>query len=282
MKQTHELEAIASQVRRDIVRMVTAVNSGHPGGSLGAADLLVTLFFDILEADPARFTKEGRGEDLFYLSNGHISPVLYSVLAHRGYFPVAELDTFRKIGSRLQGHPSPAKGLPGVRVASGSLGQGLSCGIGHALAKRLDGDPHKVFVLMGDGELEEGQIWEAALFAHARKVDNLIGMVDLNGQQIDGSCAEVMALDNLRGKWEAFGWTVEEVDGHDIDALRAALLRCKNELCGHGKPVVLLVHTIMGKGVDFMEGTNEFHGKAPTPQQAEHALTQLKETLGDY
>lgn len=279
---TQQLESIASQVRRDIIRMVAAVNSGHPGGSLGATDTLTALYFDTMSIDPAKFTLDGRGEDMFFLSNGHISPVFYSVLAHRGYFPVAELATFRLIGSRLQGHPTTAKGLNGVRVASGSLGQGLSCAIGAALAKRLDGDPSRVFVMMGDGELEEGQIWEAAIFANSHKVDNLIGIVDMNGQQIDGSCEDVAALGDLRSKWEAFGWTVVDMDGHDMAAIVETLRRVKTDVSGQGKPVVILAHTVMGQGVDFMAGTHQWHGKAPNAEQTERALAQLPETLGDY
>lgn len=283
MTDTKQLETIAAQVRRDIIRMVSAVNSGHPGGSLGAADVLTALYFEVMNVDPAGFTKTGHGEDVFYLSNGHISPLYYSVLARRGYFPVPELGTFRILGSRLQGHPSPAKGLPGIRVATGSLGQGISCAIGHALAKRLEGDPNHVFVMMGDGELEEGQAWEAAMFAHARKVDNIIGIVDMNGQQIDGTCEDVAGLGDLRKKFEAFGWTVTEVDGNDMAAVVDMLFYAKTDLCGKGKPVVVLARTIMGKGVDYMAGTHEWHGKAPSPELCDRALAQLPVTeLGDY
>lgn len=293
MAEIRQLETIAAQVRRDIVRMVAGAASGHPGGSLGAADVLTALYFDILDIPQERIdrfspgTDHGNGEDLFYLSNGHISPLLYSVLARRGYFPVTELGEFRKIGARVQGHPSPAKGLPGVRVATGSLGQGLSVAIGNALAKRLDGDTaHRVFVMMGDGELEEGQIWEAAMFAAARNVDNLIGIVDMNGQQIDGSCADILGMGcrrQLRAKWEAFGWTVLDMDGHDMQNIVDTLRYAKRDACGQGKPVVILARTVMGQGVDFMAGTNEWHGKAPGKEQAEQALAQLPTTeLGDY
>lgn len=284
MADTKQLKTIATQVRRDIVRMVAGVNSGHPGGSLGAADVLTALYFEVMNLDPKTFTKTGKGEDVFYLSNGHISPLLYSILARRGYFPVEELATFRKMGARLQGHPSPEKGLPGVRVASGSLGQGVSCAIGHALAKRLNGDDEsRVFVMMGDGELEEGQIWEAATFAHAREVDNIIGIVDWNGQQIDGSCQDVAKLGDLRKKFEAFGWTVVEVNGNEMADVVDMLFYAKTDLCGKGKPVVVLAKTVMGKGVDFMEGTHEWHGKAPNAELCEKALAQLPATeLGDY
>lgn len=276
-----ELKRLATQVRRDIIRMVAGAASGHPGGSLGAADLMTLLYFETMKQSPATFTKEGKGEDVFYLSNGHISPVWYSVLARSGYFPLSELGTFRHLGSRLQGHPTPVKGLPGVRVASGSLGQGLSTAIGHALMKKLDGDPCKVYVLMGDGETEEGQVWEAAMFGAARHVDNIIAFVDWNNQQIDGTCDEVMSLGDYRGKWEAFGWQVLEADGHDFDSLRGKIAEAQ-QLCGKSKPVIILVKTDMGHGVDFMCGTNEWHGKAPSAEQAERALAQLEETLGDY
>lgn len=279
---TEQLEQIAAQVRRDIIRMVSAVSSGHPGGSLGATDTLTALYFEIMSIDPTRFTMDGAGEDMFFLSNGHISPVFYSILAHRGYFPVSELSTFRILGSRLQGHPTPAKHLPGIRLASGSLGQGLSCAIGAAVAKKMNGDPSRVFVMMGDGELEEGQIWEAAIFANAHKVDNLIGIVDMNGQQIDGSCEAVAALGDLRSKWESFGWTVIDMDGHDMAAIVNTLRHTKHNVSGNGSPVVILAHTVMGRGVDFMAGTNEWHGKAPNAEQTQRALAQLPVTLGDY
>lgn len=275
------LQQIASQVRRDIVRMVHAVNSGHPGGSLGCTDFFVTLYFDVLQTKAPTFQMDGIGEDLFFLSNGHISPVWYSVLARRGFFPVSELATFRKINSRLQGHPATEEGLPGIRVASGSLGQGLSVAIGAAQAKKLNGDQHLVYTLHGDGELQEGQIWEAAMYAAHHKIDNIISTVDYNGQQIDGSLEDVMNLGNLRAKWEAFGWLVLEVDGHDIDALRAVLADAKSKT-GQGKPIVILMRTDMGKGVDFMEGTHKWHGVAPNDEQLASALDQLEETLGDY
>lgn len=275
------LQQIASQVRRDIVRMVHAVNSGHPGGSLGCTDFFVTLYFDVLRTKAPSFQMDGIGEDLFFLSNGHISPVWYSVLARRGYFPVSELATFRKINSRLQGHPATEEGLPGIRVASGSLGQGLSVALGAAQAKKLNGDQHLVYTLHGDGELQEGQIWEAAMYAAHHKVDNIISTVDFNGQQIDGSLEEVMSLGNLRAKWEAFGWLVLKADGHDIDALRAVLAEAKG-MTGQGKPIVILMRTSMGKGVDFMEGTHKWHGVAPNDEQLANALGQLEETLGDY
>lgn len=294
MAEIKQLETIAAQVRRDIIRMVSGAASGHPGGSLGAADVLVALYFDVMDIPADRIERferslerHGLGEDIFYLSNGHISPLLYSVLARRGYFPVEELGGFRKVGTRVQGHPTPAKGLPGVRVASGSLGQGLSVAVGSALAKRMDGDRmHRVFVMMGDGELEEGQIWEAALFAAARGVDNVVGIVDMNGQQIDGTCDTVLGMgcaERLRAKWEAFGWIVLDMDGHDMAQIVETLRRAKEEVCGQGKPVVVLARTVMGRGVDFMAGTNEWHGKAPNAEQTERALAQLPETgLGDF
>lgn len=278
---TTELNSIASQVRRDIVRMVAAVNSGHPGGSLGCTDFLVTLYFDVMHIDPKNFTMDGNNEDLFFLSNGHISPVLYSVLSRRGYFDVQELSTFRKISSRLQGHPSVDKGLPGVRMASGSLGQGLSVAVGAALAKKLNGDNRFVYVLHGDGELQEGQIWEAAMFAAAKKVDNLIAVVDYNGRQIDGDVEDVLSLGNLAQKWLAFGWEVLEMDGHNIDEVKARIQEAQN-LSGQGKPVVIIMKTEMGQGVDFMVGSHKWHGVAPNAEQLEIALSQLPETLGDY
>lgn len=278
---TSELNSIASQVRRDIVRMVAAVNSGHPGGSLGCTDFLVTLYFDVMHIDPKNFTMDGNNEDLFFLSNGHISPVLYSVLSRRGYFDVQELSTFRKISSRLQGHPSVDKGLPGVRMASGSLGQGLSVAVGAALAKKLNGDNRFVYVLHGDGELQEGQIWEAAMFAAAKKVDNLIAVVDYNGRQIDGDVEDVLSLGNLAQKWLAFGWEVLEMDGHNIDEVKARIQEAQ-DLSRQGKPVVIIMKTEMGQGVDFMVGSHKWHGVAPNAEQLEIALSQLPETLGDY
>ncbi len=280
-KSVIELKQIATQVRRDIIRMVHGAMSGHPGGSLGCADFMVTLYFNILDIDPQRFTLEGDNEDMFFLSNGHISPLWYSVLARRGYFPVKELATFRKINSRLQGHPTPAEHLPGVRVASGSLGQGLSVAIGAALAKKLKKDTHLVYVLMGDGESQEGQIWEAAMYAGAKKVDNIIAIVDYNGKQIDGPVDEVLSLGNLKLKWESFGWQVIEFNGNIIEEVLEGLKIAKSK-CGNQKPVVCLMKTEMGMGVDFMMGTHKWHGNAPNDEQATKALAQLEETLGDY
>lgn len=276
-----ELKRISSQVRRDIVRMVAAVNSGHPGGSLGCTDLLVSLYFDTMKIDPKDFSMDGLQEDVFFLSNGHISPVFYSVLSRRGYFDSKELATFRKISSRLQGHPSVDKGLPGVRVASGSLGQGLSCAIGAALAKKLNKDENLVYVLHGDGELQEGQIWEAAMYASAKQVDNLIAVVDCNGRQIDGDVEDVLTLGNLAQKWEAFGWQVLEMDGHNYEDIRSTLGAAK-KLTGQRKPIVILMKTEMGQGVDYMMGSHKWHGVAPNAEQLENALNQLPETLGDY
>ena len=271
---------MASQVRRDIIRQTHLANSGHPGGSLGCTDFLVLLYFEIMNHDPS-FNMDGSGEDMFFLSNGHISPVWYSVLARSGYFPVEELNTFRKINSRLQGHPATHEGLPGIRVASGSLGQGMSVAIGAALAKRLNNDDSFVYVLTGDGELQEGQVWEAAMFAPHYKMDNLIVTVDWNGQQIDGPNDEVMSLGDLKGKWTSFGWTVLEMDGHDFESMISTIKAAQNER-GNGKPVCILMKTSMGKGVDFMEGTHQWHGKATNVEQTEIALSQLEETIGDY
>ena len=276
-----KLAEIASQVRRDILRMVHAVSSGHPGGSLGCADFLTFLYFEKLRFDSKNFNMDGKNEDLFFLSNGHISPVWYSVLARTGYFPVPELATFRKISSRLQGHPSTDKKLPGIRMASGSLGQGLSVGIGAALTKKLNHDNHLVFTLHGDGELQEGQIWEAAMYAAANKVDNLIATIDYNGRQIDGDLDQVLPLGNLSAKWEAFGWEVLEMDGHNFDAMRSAMDTAIS-LTGKGKPIVVIMKTEMGQGVDFMMGTHKWHGSAPNDQQLESALNQLSESIGDY
>ncbi len=278
---TKELQNIAAQVRRDIIRMVHGAKSGHPGGSLGCADFLTTLFFQIMDIDPAKFTREGIGEDMFFLSNGHISPVLYSVMARRGYFPVEELGTFRKLHTRLQGHPTPVEGLPGIRVASGSLGQGVSVAIGAALAKKANQDPHLVYVLTGDGELQEGQIWEALMFAGAKKVDNLILTVDYNGKQIDGPTDSVLSLGKLRAKFEAFGWMVLEMDGNDVKKCTQTLTLAKT-IAKNGKPVAILMKTEMGMGVDFMMGTHKWHGSAPNDEQAAAALAQLPVTLGDY
>ncbi len=274
------LTEIASQVRRDIVRMVHAVQSGHPGGSLGCTDFVVALYFDAMKHNPD-FQMNGIGEDVFFLSNGHISPLFYSVLARSGYFPVSELATFRKLNSRLQGHPATHEHLPGIRVASGSLGQGLSVAVGAAVAKKLNQDDRFVFSLHGDGELQEGQNWEAIMFAAHHKVDNLIATVDVNGQQIDGSTDHVISLGNLEEKWKAFGWDVMQMKGNDMDAVVAGIQEAKSR-CGKGKPVCILMHTQMGKGVDFMEGTHEWHGIAPNDEQLARALSQLPETLSDY
>lgn len=275
-----ELKEIASQVRRDIVRMVHAVQSGHPGGSLGCTEFFTALYFKIMKHNPD-FKMDGIGEDVFFLSNGHISPVFYSALARSGYFPVQELSTFRKLNSRLQGHPTTHEHLPGVRVASGSLGQGMSVAIGAALAKKLNNDNNIVYSLHGDGELDEGQNWEAIMSAAHLKVDNIISTIDWNGQQIDGPTKKVMSLDNLHAKFEAFNWEVLEMEGNDMDAVIAGLEKAKT-LTGKGKPVVILMKTVMGKGVDFMEGSHEWHGIAPNDEQLQKALAQLPETLGDY
>lgn len=274
------LERIATQVRRDIIRMVHGAQSGHPGGSLGCADLLVALYFEVMEHKPD-FNMKGENEDLFFLSNGHISPVWYSVLARSGYFDIKELATFRKINSRLQGHPATHEGLPGIRVASGSLGQGLSVAIGAAQGKKLNNDPHTVFVLMGDGEQQEGQIWEAAMYAAHHKVDNLIGIIDYNDKQIDGPVHEVMDVGNLRAKYEAFGWQVLEMNGNDMQEVVETLYHAKT-LTGKGKPVLIVMSTIMGYGVDFMMNDHHWHGVAPNDEEAARALAQLEETLGDY
>jgi transketolase len=275
------LEKVASQVRRDIVRMVSAVNSGHPGGSLGCADFLSFLYFEQMNFNAESFDMDGIGEDLFFLSNGHISPVWYSVLARAGYFPVAELGTFRKLSSRLQGHPSTDKKLPGIRMASGSLGQGLSVAAGAAQVKKLNGDKGIVYTLHGDGELQEGQIWEAAMYAAANNVDNLIATIDYNGRQIDGDVEDVMSLGNLAQKWLAFGWEVLEMDGHQFEDIRAKMTEAK-AMCGKGKPVVIIMKTEMGQGVDYMMGSHKWHGVAPNAEQLTAALAQLEESLGDY
>jgi transketolase len=278
---TSNLQATASQVRRDIVRMVHAVQSGHPGGSLGCADFLTALYFHTMNHHSQNFNMDGTNEDVFFLSNGHISPLFYSVLARSGYFEVKELASFRKINSRLQGHPTTHEELPGVRIASGSLGQGLSVAIGTALTKKLNGDKGIVFSLHGDGELQEGQIWEAAMFAPHHKVDNLIATVDYNGQQIDGPTSKVMNIENLKAKFEAFNWLVLDMNGNDMDDVIAVLDKAKS-LTGQGKPICILMKTAMGKGVDFMEGGHEWHGIAPNDEQLTNALNQLPETLGDY
>ncbi|MFN5180973.1 MAG: transketolase [Bacteroidota bacterium] len=275
-----ELKNIATQIRRDIVRMVHAVNSGHPGGSLGCADYFTALYFKIMKHQPS-FNMDAPEEDVFILSNGHISPVFYSTLARAGYFDTKELATFRKINSRLQGHPATHEHLPGIRIASGSLGQGLSVAAGAALAKKLNGKKNLVFSLHGDGELNEGQIWEAALFAAHHKVDNLIATIDWNGQQIDGPTDKVMNLGDLEAKFRSFDWTVLQMDGNDMDSTVATLEKAKS-MTGQGKPIVILMRTAMGKGVDFMEGTHEWHGIAPNDEQLAKALAQLPETLGDY
>ena len=274
------LKDMATQIRRDIVRMVHGVQSGHPGGSLGCTEYFTALYFEIMKHNPA-FSMDGKGEDLFFLSNGHISPVFYSSLARSGYFPIAELATFRKLNSRLQGHPTTHEHLPGIRVASGSLGQGMSVAIGAALAKKLNNDSNVVYSLHGDGELDEGQNWEAIMFAPHKKIDNLIATIDYNGQQIDGSTKKVMDLGDLFAKFEAFGWQVMEMDGNNMDAVLFGLKKAKTML-GKQKPVAILMKTIMGKGIDFMEGTHEWHGIAPNDEQLQKALDQLPETLGDY
>ena len=281
MPSADELTKICSQVRRDIVRMVHAVNSGHPGGSLGCTEFFVALYFEILKHDPGNFTMDGKGNDLFFLSNGHISPVFYSVLARCGYFEVNELATFRKINSRLQGHPTTHEGLPGVRIASGSLGQGLSVAIGACLSKKLNGDDRLIYSLHGDGEMQEGQVWEAAMFASAKKIDNLISTIDVNGQQIDGSTETVLSLGDLRAKWQAFGWEVLEMTGKDMANVLATMSTAKS-YTGKGKPVMVLMKTVMGQGVDFMMGSHKWHGIAPNDDQLKQALGQLEETIGDY
>ncbi len=276
----NSLPEIASQIRRDIVRMVHGVQSGHPGGSLGCTEYFTALYFNIMKHNPA-FNMDAAGEDVFFLSNGHISPVFYSALARSGYFPVKELATFRKLNSRLQGHPTTHEHLPGVRIASGSLGQGMSVAIGAALAKKLNNDNNIVYSLHGDGELDEGQNWEAIMFAAHKNVDNLISTIDFNGQQIDGPTKKIMGLDSLRAKFEAFNWHVLEMEGNDMDAVVAGLNNAKT-FVGKGKPIVIIMKTSMGKGVDFMEGSHEWHGIAPNDEQLAKALAQLPETLGDY
>lgn len=281
MSSITELQDFAQQVRRDIVRMVHKVQSGHPGGSLGCTEFFTTLYQEIMDYD-TNFNMDGKGEDLFFLSNGHISPVYYSVLARSGFFPVDELNTFRLIDSRLQGHPTTHEHLPGVRIASGSLGQGMSVAIGAAEAKKLNGDDKLIFSLHGDGELQEGQVWEAAMYAAGKKVDNIVATVDYNKQQIDGSTDHVMPLGDLRAKFEAFGWDVMEIEkGNDIESVIAGLKEAKSRT-GKGKPVCVLMHTDMGHGVDFMAGTHAWHGKAPSDEQLESALAQNPVTLGDY
>ncbi len=277
----HSLKDISSQVRRDIVRMVHGVQSGHPGGSLGCTEFLTALYFKVMKHDPG-FKMDGIGEDVFFLSNGHISPVFYSVLARSGYFPLNELGTFRKLNSRLQGHPTTHEHLPGVRMSSGSLGQGLSVAIGAALAKKQNSDSNIVYSLHGDGELDEGQNWEAIMFAAHKKVDNLIATIDWNGQQIDGPTDKIMGLGDLAKKFDAFGWSIIHLpNGNDIDQVLNAFDQAK-KLVGLGKPIVILMKTEMGKGIDFMQGSHEWHGIAPNDEQLQKALAQVPETLGDY
>ncbi len=274
------LKKLCTQIRRDIVRQVYNCQSGHPGGSLGCTEFFVALYFHLLKRNPG-FNMDGKGEDIFFLSNGHISPGWYATLARAGYFPVAELATFRQINSRLQGHPATHEHLPGIRVASGSLGQGLSVAVGAALAKKLNHDHHTVYVLMGDGEQQEGQVWEAGMFAAHHKVDNLIATIDYNGQQIDGPVDQVMSLKDLKAKWEAFGWTVIESNGNNLEELVAALEKAKS-LLGQGKPVMNLMRTVMGYGVDFMMGSHKWHGVAPNEEEFKKAMAQLEETVGDF
>lgn len=281
MPDIQTLEKTTLQVRRDILRMVHKVNSGHPGGSLGCTEFFVALYFELMDFS-LPFSMDGKNEDVFFLSNGHISPVFYSVLSRRGFFPVDELNTFRLINSRLQGHPTTHEGLPGVRIASGSLGQGLSVALGAALTKKLNRDPKTVYVLMGDGELQEGQNWEALMFAAAKKVDNLIATVDLNGKQIDGSTDEVLPMGSIKAKFEAFGWEVLTLkEGNSIPQIVDTLQEAKSKL-GQGKPLAVLLETEMGNGVDFMMHTHAWHGKAPNDEQLAEALAQNEETLGDY
>ena len=283
MKSTQDLQQLATQVRRDILRMTTAAQSGHPGGSLGTADWFTAMQFNIMDIDPARFTMEGTGEDMLFVSQGHITPVIYSTMARRGYFPVSELATFRQFGTRLQGHPSTAHSLPGIRMASGSLGQGLSVGIGAALGKKMTGDPHLVYTMHGDGELQEGQIWEAAMFAGAKHVDNLVATIDYNHQQIDGTVDEVMTLGDLKAKFESFLWKVVVIDnGNDMQQVLDGMAKAK-ALTGQGSPVCVILTTQMGYGVDFMQGINKYHGSVLSADDLPRALAQLPETeLGDF
>jgi transketolase len=282
MENTEALKKLCTQVRRDIVRMVHAVNSGHPGGSLGCVEYFVALYTTVMKHDPANFTMDGKNEDLFFLSNGHISPVFYSVLARTGYFPVEELKTFRKLNSRLQGHPTTHEGLPGIRIASGSLGQGMSVAVGAALAKKLNNDDRIVYSLHGDGELQEGQIWEAAMYAAGNKVDNIISTVDYNGRQIDGDVENVLPLGNLKAKFEAFGWhVIENNQGNDLHKVIESFNQAKT-FVGKGKPIMILMKTDMGMGVDYMMGTHKWHGSAPNDEQLQLALDQLLVTEGDY
>ena len=281
MATTQQLQDFTQQVRRDILRMVHAVNSGHPGGSLGCAEFFTVLYQEVLEYS-TDFSMDGENENLFFLSNGHISPVFYSVLARSGFFPVEELATFRKMNTRLQGHPTTHEGLPGIRIASGSLGQGMSVAIGAAEAKKLNGDNKIIYTLHGDGELQEGQVWESAMYASGKKIDNLISTIDVNGKQIDGATDDVLPMGSIRAKFEAFGWDVLDVKkGNDIEAIIAGLAEAKSRT-GKGKPVCILLHTEMGNGIDFMMHTHAWHGKAPNDEQLKSALSQNKETIGDY
>ena len=281
MSNIENLKSVANQVRRDIVRMVHAVNSGHPGGSLGCTDYFVALYGEIMKYDAENFTIDGKGEDLFFLSNGHISPVWYSVLARNGFFKVDELKSFRKLNTRLQGHPTTHEGLPGIRVASGSLGQGLSVAIGAAMTKKLNGDNRLVYSLHGDGELQEGQIWEAAMFGAHKKIDNIISTIDYNNRQIDGDVSDVLSLGDLKGKWSAFGWDVLEMNGNDMEEVISTIKEAQGRT-GKGKPVMIVMKTEMGAGVDFMMGSHKWHGVAPNDEQLKNALSQLPETVGDY
>ncbi|MBL7917596.1 MAG: transketolase [Bacteroidia bacterium] len=282
MDNLKDLELLCTQVRRDIVRMVHAVSSGHPGGSLGCVEYFVALYKSVMNYNATKFTMDGKGEDLFFLSNGHISPVYYSVLSRSGFFPVKELNTFRKLNTRLQGHPTTHEGLPGVRIASGSLGQGMSVAIGAAITKKLNKDSGIIYSLHGDGELQEGQIWEAAMYAAANKIDNYIATIDYNGRQIDGDVDNVLSLGNLKAKFEAFGWTTLEIEnGNNLEVVIKGLNNAKIYL-GKGKPIVILMRTEMGMGVDYMMGTHKWHGSAPNDEQLQKALAQLPETGGDY
>ncbi|MBP5541856.1 MAG: transketolase [Bacteroidales bacterium] len=282
MKSLQELQSIATQVRRDILRMTTAAKSGHPGGSLGTADWFVAMNFNIMDFDPQKFTMSGEGEDMLFVSQGHITPVIYSTMARRGYFPVEELKTFRVFGTRLQGHPSTEHGLPGIRMASGSLGQGMSVGIGAALGKKMTGDKHMVYTMHGDGELEEGQIWEAVMFAGAKGVDNLISTIDYNNQQIDGTTEQVMDLGDLKAKFESFMWKVVVIEnGNDMQQVLDGMAKAK-AMSGQGRPVCVILTTKMGYGVDFMQDTNKYHGSVLSADDLPKALGQLKETLGDF
>ncbi len=281
MSNIENLKSVANQVRRDIVRMVHAVNSGHPGGSLGCTDYFVALYGEIMKYDAENFTIDGKGEDLFFLSNGHISPVWYSVLARNGFFKVDELNSFRKLNTRLQGHPTTHEGLPGIRVASGSLGQGLSVAIGAAMAKKLNGDDRLVYSLHGDGELQEGQIWEAAMFGAHKKIDNIISTIDYNNRQTDGDVSDVLSLGDLKGRWSAFGWDVLEMNGNDMEEVISTIKEALGRT-GKGKPVMIVMKTEMGAGVDFMMGSHKWHGVAPNDEQLKNALSQLPETVGDY